>query len=82
MQGIKLRDGWTSELYPGREEFSVLRRPGEDGGFVTINFVRRIFAAGMVTPYQHVGNRKEYDGRGWRQLLVDDAMDWLDQYVA
>lgn len=61
------------------------------GGFVTVDFVRREFragVAGVANSYRgssgadaidpHAGER---GGRGWRQILITDAMEWLESML-
>lgn len=76
-----LPEGWESETYSGRKDIIVLKRPGQGGGFVTLDFEKRIYAAGMGTPRRHEGAQKMYKGRGWNQEFVDDAVAWLNNVM-
>ena len=60
-------------------------------GFATIDFQRRGFRGGMfVISGPFVGekwtkrglDRKQYEGRGWKQSLVDDAAAWLKEAMS
>lgn len=75
---LDLPEGWTHETLVGSGKVLVcLARPG--GGFVTIDFERRIFAGGMGRPNDHLkGSTLVYEGRCWKQNIVKDAIAWLD----
>ena len=73
-----LPDGWQSEPLSSRE--LLITAPGPRGGYVTVDFDRRCFSGGCV----HRGrpeNRKTYEGRGWKQSLLGDAVKWLGAVI-
>lgn len=80
-----LPDGWRWEpLYEHTEDVFVADNGATPSpGFVTVSFRKRKFALGRGEP--HIWGRFEeglydesrYQGRGWRQRLVDDAVKAL-----
>ena len=44
--------------------------------FVTIDWANRCFRSGCTT-YGDKLNKREYNGAGWKQKLVNDAVNWL-----
>ncbi len=83
---IRIPDGWTLEPMRGVRDVSVLTAP--QIGATTIDFSRRGFRGGtFVLTGKFVGEkltrsgnvRKPYEGRGWKQTLVDDAVAWLQE---
>lgn len=74
-----LPTGWTSEQY-GKDQI-VYTRPGPHGGFVTVDFSRRIYATGMGTVRFAAVEGVEYRGKDWRQRLVADAIAYLDNVM-
>jgi hypothetical protein len=83
---LRVPDGWTLEEMTGSRDVSVLTGPGV--GAATIDFQLRGFRGGMyVLSGRFVGEkltrsgnvRKPYAGRGWKQVLVDDAAAWLNE---
>ena len=74
MEGIHIPVGWTHRYFSMYGV--VVTYPGK--GSVTINFQRRSFTSG----FSHVRFKNEicrlvHGGRGWKQKLVDDAVEWL-----
>lgn len=58
---------------------SLRRLSGVEAGFVTIDFAKRIFAGGYGRPHElHAKNTRSYSGRGWQQVIVEDAIKWLN----
>jgi len=55
----------------------TLRCP--QGGFVSIHWRRRTFEGGICTPRPAKPGAKTYEGRGWRQRLMADAVAWLQK---
>jgi hypothetical protein len=83
---LRIPDGWTLESMTGMRDVSVLTAP--QIGAATIDFSRRGFRGGtFVLTGKFVGEkltrsghvRKLYEGRGWKQSLVDDAIAWLQE---
>jgi hypothetical protein len=78
---FNLPDGWTSEYYSRPNDQVVLTRPGHQGGMVTVDFKRRIFATGMGSPRYCAVEGTVYRGREWRTRLVADAIAHLDDVM-
>lgn len=75
MSDINLPEGWKSEQMPYSRNILVIDSPRGEG-FVSVDFDTRGFRGGMSMsgPLMRHG---VYSGRGWRQRLVDDAVEWL-----
>lgn len=57
-------------------------RPREiGGGFVTVDFERRIFSIGYGKPRQGA-TATEYTGRGCKDRIVRDAIDHLERMMS
>lgn len=80
---LDLPEGWKHEFLVGSgKSLLCLERPGSGGGFVTIDFARRIFAGGMGRPYDHLkASTQVYEGRCWKQNIIKDAVAWLDSVM-
>ena len=78
---LVLPDGWSSEPYAGSTDLIVLTRPGQHGGYVTVDFKRRIFATGMGAPRFAAIAGGDYKGRDWQRRLVDAAVDHLNDVM-
>jgi hypothetical protein len=50
------------------------------GGIVSIDYDRRNFAVGYGTTHR-AESTKKYAGRGWRDELVSDAVEWLESVM-
>jgi len=83
---LRIPDGWSLEPMSGRRDVSVLTAP--QIGAATIDFRLRGFRGGaFVLSGKFLGEkltrsgnvRKPYEGRGWKQTLVDDAAAWLQE---
>lgn len=82
---FRIPDGWRLESLHGARDVSVLTAPRI--GAATIDFRLRGFRGGVVLSGKFVGEkltragnvRKPYEGRGWKQVLVDDAVAWLQE---
>lgn len=75
----QLPSEWDAEHYPHGRDLFVLKRPQAiGGGFVTVDFGRRIFNIGMGQPRSAVYPGKTYRGRGWQRELVTDAVAYLN----
>lgn len=68
--------GWGEERIPGTE-CTVFAAP-HLAGSVTVDFDARSFRAGYSTTGKIVSH-KPYAGRGWRDRLCADAVQWLDR---
>lgn len=76
---LVIPDDWTAEAIDDDPDVISLQRPGQHGGFVTIDFGQRIFAGGYGRPHEmRAASTKSYTGRGWRTAIVQDAVQWLD----
>ncbi len=75
-------DGWTLEPLPRLPDHALLTSPLPGRYMATVDFRARGIRAGYSTTGRFVGEewnkrRKKYGGRGWRQVLVDDAVAHL-----
>ena len=76
------QEGWTHE-YLSDGNCVCIERPREiGGGFVTIDFKRRIFATGMGVPRFEAVAGLVFKGRDWQQRLVDAAVKHLNDVMA
>ena len=76
---LKLPDGWVADAsaWPGGAVVAI-EAPASIGGFVTIDFDRRVFDGGYGRPGQvNLPSKKKYMGRGWQEAIVSDAINWL-----
>lgn len=74
---------WGAECYPhGRDLFVVERPQSIGGGFVTIDFGRRIFNTGIGQPRAPIGSHKTYSGRGWQRKIIANAVEHLNAMMA
>jgi len=71
------QEGWTQERLQDDKCVCILRPRELGGGFVTIDFERRIYGCGYGKPRQHAGTRA-YTGRGWQDRILRDAIDHLE----
>lgn len=71
-------EGWTYEHLAGTGCVCIERPQEIGGGYVTIDFKRRIFASGYGVPRTPVVPDMEYKGRDWKQKIVDDAVRYLE----
>lgn len=75
------QEGWTHNVLD--RDCVFIQRPSEiGGGFVTIDFKRRIFATGMGVPRFAAVANVEYRGRDWQQRLVDAAVKHLNDVMS
>lgn len=72
-----LPDGWKSEPLSSHE--LLITAPGPRGGMVTVNFEKRSFALGCRTSSRSA--KETYEGRGWKQALLGDAVKLLDSVI-
>ncbi len=79
---FQVPNGWGLERYCDEDDFIVLRRLSGDEETVTIDFCRRVFGAGIGILAPRVASRVLYCGRGWRQAIVDDAINWVSNRVS
>lgn len=76
------QEGWKHEyLLDGN--CVCIERPQEiGGGFVNIDFERRIFATGMGAPRFEAVAGLGFKGRDWQQRLVDAAVKHLNDVMS
>ena len=79
---LRIPEGWAIESLERRPDFALITTPSPLRYMVTVDFRARGFRSGYSTTSKFVGEewntqRKKYGGRGWRQMLVDDAVDHL-----
>jgi hypothetical protein len=72
--------GWTHEYTPDGQCICFCRPQELGGGYVTVDFAQRIFACGHGRPHKHAGS-KTYAGRGWKDQIIRDAIDHLEQVM-
>ena len=70
-------EGWLHEQLSDRHCVCIMRPRELGGGFVTIDFERRIFSTGYGKPRQGA-TTAEYAGKGWKDRIVRDAIDYLE----
>lgn len=73
----KQHEGWTHEQLLDGSCVCVMRPRELGGGFVTIDFERRVYSCGYGKPRQHAGN-DTYTGKRWRDRILRDAIDHLE----
>ena len=79
-------DGWTLESLERRPDYALLSTPSPRSYMATVDFRLRGFRSGYSTTGRLVGDewnkrRKKYGGRGWKQVLVDDAVAHLQELL-
>lgn len=75
------QEGWSHEWLTDKH-CVCLKRPTElGGGFVTVDFERRVFGCGYGRPRTNAG-AAEYTGRGWKDRIVRDAIEHLEHIMA
>jgi hypothetical protein len=85
---LRIPDGWTLEPLTGSLNQALLRTP-PPSYMATIDFRQRGFRSGLVQSGRFVGDtfgkrgmvRKKYEGRGWKQAIVDDAIAHLREVL-
>lgn len=87
MVGLSIPEGWTLEALERQPDHALLSTPSPGRYMVTIDFRLRGFRSGYSTTGMLVGEawnqkRKKYNGRGWKQQLVDDAVVALRAVLA
>jgi len=87
--GLRIPDGWTLEALPLLSNHHVLTTTSPGRYMATIDFGARGIRAGHSTTSRFIGEkltrsgnvRKPYGGRGWKQVLVDDAVTYLREVL-
>lgn len=81
--GITLPEGWTLEPLPRQPDHALLSTPVTGLRYMaTLDFRARGIRSGYSLSSKFVGDewnksRKKYEGRHWRQALVNDAVAYL-----
>lgn len=86
MTDLRVPDGWTQEQLERQPDHVLITTPLPSRFFVTVDFRLRGFRTGLRTTGKLVGEEwnklsKKYNGRGWKQELVDDAVTYLQKIV-
>ena len=85
-EGARVPEGWTIEPLPRQPDYVLISTPAPQRYMATVDFRARGFRSGYSTTGRFVGEewnkrRKKYGGRGWRQVLVDDAVASLGELL-
>lgn len=88
VSALRVPDGWALEPLPYSNDQALLQTP-PPSCMATIDFRQRGFRLGLVQSGRFVGEkrgkrgleRKAYEGRGWKQALLDDAIAHLREIV-
>lgn len=72
---LEIPVGWTHETFGSDDRWVTIREPTH-GCMVTVDFEQRKFFGGMTRADRPL-SIKTYAGRGWRAMLVADAVTWL-----
>lgn len=71
----ELPPDWTHEAPRHLKDIVVLHAP-DNKGMVSVDFLQRCFRSGLSS-WGPKASTKQYAGRGWREILVADAVEWL-----
>lgn len=74
-------EGWKHEWLADRHCVCFIRPRENGGGFVTVDFERRIFGSGYGKP-RRAESTSEYIGKGWKDRIVRDAIDHLERVMS
>jgi hypothetical protein len=84
LDDVNIPAGWTLEPNGREPQYAILSTPAPCSYFTTIDFTARGFRNGGSYSGLFVGEewgkrhlRKKYEGRGWKQALVNDAIKHL-----
>ena len=77
--GVELPEGW-GVVNLRLTHYLVIQRPA--AGAVTIDLRFRCFRGGHGVTHGRPDGTARYVGRGWRQALVRDAIQWLGDVYA
>lgn len=75
------QEGWTHERLSDGNCVCIERPQEIGGGFVTIDFKRRIFATGMGTPRFAAIDNIEFKGKDWQRRLIEAAVKHLNDIM-
>jgi len=73
-------EGWKHEWLADRHCVCIMRPSELGGGFVTVDFERRLFGSGYGKP-RHGASTATYAGKGWKDRIVRDAIDHLEHVM-
>ena len=84
--GLRIPEGWTLDLVPRTTDYLLLTTPEPRRYMATIDFRLRGFRSGYSISGKLFGEewnkpRKKYQGRGWKQAIVDDAVAHLQEVL-
>lgn len=74
-------EGWQHEWLADRHCVCIMRPREIGGGFVTIDFERRLFSTGYGKPRQGA-TATEYTGKGWKDRIIRDAINQLERMMS
>lgn len=74
-------EGWKHEWLADRHCVCIMCPREIGGGFVTVDFERRIFSSGYGKPSQGA-TATEYTGKGWKDRIVRDAINHLERVMS
>lgn len=83
MTKLTIPDGWKLEPYSenkGYEDYFVLRSPDPHNFTCTLAFEKDEYKRGYRSGFSTSGpltSTKNYSRHGWRQVLVNSAVDYL-----
>jgi hypothetical protein len=72
------QEGWGHEWLTDKHCVCIMRPQELGGGFVTVDFERRLFGSGYGKPRQGASDAN-YGGKGWKDRIVRDAIDHLER---
>lgn len=83
---LHIPDGWTLESFARQPDYALLSTPPPRRYMATVDFRLRGIRSGCSMSGRFVGEewnkaRKKYGGRGWKQMLVDDAVTGLQELL-
>lgn len=78
---LRVPPDWALEIMPRQLEHALLSAPSRYY-MATLDFQKRGIRSGCTTAGRFLGEewnkpRKKYEGPGWKQALLDDAIDHL-----
>lgn len=83
---FRIPAGWKLEPLERLPDHRLISTPSPHFYMATVDFHARGFRSGYSVSGRFVDEewnkkRKKYGGRGWKQLLVDDAVDHLQKVL-
>jgi hypothetical protein len=79
-----LPQGWSIEPYPRQPDVVVIERPrASGGGMGSLDFKLRVWNSGHQLPRSFPDQvERSYGGRRWKEQMVRQACEWLEQAMA